>query len=428
MPPTSSVVDGSPREAVEFLAKRATDARMGLTKSALTLPASLLEPKGAVGSALASLGSFAQENPGLAHTLAGGAIGAGLGGVRAVAGNAEQPKERRRSVLGAMTTGGLAGAGIGAGINAARTGLADFGTKHPTKIQPGQFTDPATGQRMSLDPEAIKKHPGLADAVAAANQEAPLAEKLVGGVGAGLKGVHDALPISSKVLPVGMGIDAAMNNDRLRTGEWSLFGKRLPGMIDPRHSQMPEHLRAGIDAAVADPAKHGFPKEIDPDIKNKLDLLRDLQSNPGDSLSKANRTPAGEAISRTYSSVPRPKGMGTPTLPVETPIGISAEDVRRLRDIGARTRAEQMGKNKGFFGDSVSSQPRVQRTFTGKSRELPTGLWGNKGRLATRALGYGAVPLAETLAGMVGRQQHEKKTLGQILEQLKQQNLVKPVE
>lgn len=462
MPPTSSAVDGTLAQAVELLAVRAADRRCGLAKRA-----DLDDSLSGIGQALSGLvargkgfaaahaptlppavSGFAAANPILAQSLVGAGIGAGMGGVGAL--TDDRPPGRRRGILGSMLSGGLAGAGIGAGIGAARSGLAGLNAKPRTKAPPGAFTDPRTGRPMLLSPEALKADPGLAARVAATGSGATAPEAAVGSLWSGATGVAGAAPITTTAVAAGGIGDELMNNDRLRLGDRKLFGRRLPGMIDPRHSRVPDHLREGATLAAAKPGDFGFDD-------HQARLLREAVSDPdGAQFKTMNRTPEGAGAEATYQvtkEVPQParkerfdtfepdvNQLGgfkqTPSSSREewvTPppqsvttdhtTRITAEDTRRLRNAGARASAERAGKNT-WLG-KPSSQPRVQRTLLGHDRELPVGRL-SPGRLLPRILAGAGAGMGEVAFWKLVREQGQKRDLRQILTDLEQRKLIRP--
>jgi len=167
---------------------------------------------------LSSLGDTVKDNPALSHALIGGGVGAGIGGLGTALSNRKKPSEERRGVLGSMFAGGLAGAGVGAGIGLGRTGLSNL--KSPgglggsgigtDALQPGQFIDPETGQKMLIDPQALKDNPNLAAEIR--HLAKPTTQTVIaGGAGEAWKQFRERTPWSSSVLPFVGAADLALH-------------------------------------------------------------------------------------------------------------------------------------------------------------------------------------------------------------------------
>lgn len=417
MHPASYRVDGTLEDAVEALAGRAADLR--------TRPYTAAEKRAVAASdVLGSLGRAAKDHPMLGSALLGGALGAGAGGLSASVANADEPEHRRRSVLGSALTGGLAGAGVGAGLSALRSGLSGLNIRRHDALTPGAFTDPSTGRKMVISPEAIRADPDLPAAVQASSAENPsLPERAVGGLWEAVKTPWKVAPVSATALAGGAIGDQMLNSERLRTGEW--FGGRAPGMIDPRHSTMPGHLEGGIlDVINKKDNALGFrPEQVDAlkDIMNGPDRERILAEMNGTRTGKpythpAPARPSGGAASEFISDV----GVTPPPEPHFT-----ADRIRDLREHGARLSAEQLGKDK-FLG-LASTRPRIQRGVLGGLREQPLSRMHPQ-RFLPRALLAGALPAAEISYNAWRNQAGRQRTLDDILADLRRRNLVKEVE
>lgn len=198
------LLNGTMAEAVEKLAKLAAYHRTG--------PAE----KTAAPEWLTSLGETVKNSPGLSHALVGGGLGAAALGANTALNNRGQDPSKKKSILGSMFAGGVAGAGAGAGVGLARQGLSELknpggGISGTDALRPGQFTDPATGQRMAIDPQALKDHPELASQVKSLTTPS-LQSTIAGGVGGVLQGIRDKVPTTSPWVAGAAGLDLALHN------------------------------------------------------------------------------------------------------------------------------------------------------------------------------------------------------------------------
>lgn len=189
-------VAGTLDEAVEKLAAMATRARAGWPE------------KSAAGDFLSGLGAAVQANPTLSHALLGGGAGALVGGAGAAAANAGKDPARRRSVMRTALTGGLAGLGLGAGLGLARTAggnlSAGGGADAP---RAGEFVDATTGQRMAVDPKALRDHPDLAKRIKALTTPT-FQTAVAGGVGSAVDKIREQIPTTAALFPWVAGADA----------------------------------------------------------------------------------------------------------------------------------------------------------------------------------------------------------------------------
>lgn len=163
-------------QAAERLAKLAVDRR--------ARPASYREKRAEGGGMLAGIGSYLQQNPTMAHTLLGGAVGAGGSGLMTALGNSRKNPEDRRSILQSMIGGGLGGAAIGGGLSLAGGAMHDLRHGAPNTVPHGRFTDPSTGQPMQIDAQTLREHPEIADQVRGLTApQSPLQQGAMAGAG-----------------------------------------------------------------------------------------------------------------------------------------------------------------------------------------------------------------------------------------------------
>lgn len=458
MPAASLPVDGTLQDAIEALAKMAADGRTQRTKQA------------DLNSVVEQVRDTLGNNPMLAHALAGGVVGAGLGGL-----NTATSDEKHRNLLGSMLTGGLAGAGLGAGISAARSGLGGLmAGRRAAPETPGVFADPSTGKTMAISPEAIKAQPNLTEAVNDASNITSPTELAGRAMWNTTKGIARNAPWGTWPALGALGYDQAVNSDRLRLGErhlprW-LGGGRLPGMIDPRHSNIREHFLTGIDHIL---------KENKPGqgwSEDHLKALQKMKNMPLEELNplieRANSSwegtpfkvpiPTTEEIpqapvtrtERSYKTVDmldsskrpvidpatgHPKKVFIPDavkrrpveqLPLIQPgpddmVEFPDKLIQDIRLAGATARAEAASKNK-FLSSAglVSSTPRMQRGLFGTQREkLLTRL--HPARLVPRAVGLAALPAASIMADSYFGNQHKQRNLAEIINSLQQKGLIK---
>lgn len=198
------LLNGTLADAVEKLAQLAAFHRTGPVE------------KTAAPEWLTALGETVKSSPGLSHALVGGGLGAAALGANTALNNRGQDPSRKRSVLGSMFAGGLAGAGAGAGVGLARQGLSSLknpggGITGTDALKPGQFDDPATGKRMTIDPKALKDNPELASQVKSLTTPS-VQSQVAGGVGSVLQGIKDKVPTTAPWVAGVAGVDAALHN------------------------------------------------------------------------------------------------------------------------------------------------------------------------------------------------------------------------
>lgn len=202
----NELISGTLEQAIEKLAALAAVRR--------TTPFAV--KAAGVSDFLSSLGEKVQNSPALSHALIGGGLGSAAMGVNTAFNNRGKDPSQKRSVLGSILTGGLAGAGVGAGVGVAREGLDNLKNGPGANglgsdsLKPGQFTDPATGQKMVIDPKALKENPELHKQVKSLTTPT-MQTTVAGGVGSVLQGIKDRTPTTASILPWVMGADAAMH-------------------------------------------------------------------------------------------------------------------------------------------------------------------------------------------------------------------------
>lgn len=199
------LLNGTMADAVEKLAAYATALR--------TRPLTDWEKRAMGSDFLASLGTAFKENPTLGSALAGGGLGAAVGGVSTALGNRGKDPNQKKGLMGSMLTGGLAGAGIGAGASMAHKSIENLkgqGAMGHDALKPGEFTVKGPdGQptKMRIDPKALKDNPDLHKQVKALTTPS-LQSSLAGGVGGAWDAFQKAVPTSAAVLPYAAGADA----------------------------------------------------------------------------------------------------------------------------------------------------------------------------------------------------------------------------
>lgn len=275
-----SLIDGTLEEAVNALAARSAELRSKAILSSEKRAAS-------ASDFLSSLGQSVKDSPALGTGLLGSGIGAGIGGLGALYGNAGKEKRNRKSVLGSMLTGGLAGGAVGGGLGLARHSLGQLGNGRSDDVMPaGQFADPATGKKMVIDAKSLKENPDLAGKVRAlSSSKGPFANGLSGiahnignaipGVGLGIEALtgpswlNEQLPFSSRALPQMAGLDALLHSSKANLGERIGWGRIDPGSVRGRLGE--KSFRTGIteggeSAGVADAVR----KAVTDDKRNTL--------------------------------------------------------------------------------------------------------------------------------------------------------------
>lgn len=223
--------------------------------------------KRAAGDFLSSLGTAFKENPTLGSALAGGGIGAAVGGVSTAMGNRGKEEGQKKGLLGSMMTGGLAGAGIGAGASMAHKGLSNLtgeGNMGHDALRPGEFTIKGPdGQpmKMRIDPKALKNNPDLHKQVKSLTTPS-FQSSLAGGAGGLWDQVQKAVPTSAAVLPWAAGADALWHGAGLgsvNAGQASgAAGKELFRNGLSQLKDTPEHIQKAMNSPLG-----GVKPEID---------------------------------------------------------------------------------------------------------------------------------------------------------------------
>lgn len=328
----NDLINGTLQEAIEKLAHIAAVRR--------TTPFAVKTAAG-VGDFLSSLGEKVQSNPALSHALIGGGLGSAAMGVNTAFNNRGKDPSQKRSVMGSILTGGLAGAGVGAGVGAARQGLDNLKTGPGSSglgsdaLKPGQFTDPATGQKMTIDPKALKENPELHKQVKSLTTPT-LQTTLAGGVGSVLQGVKDRTPTTASILPWVAGADAAMH---------------MPGFginrIQPW--QAGGHVgRELYNSGLAEAAKSGL-------------VPKALVDNHGSPINVPPTTPGGTNI--TTSDRVEPKNyIGRKLNRLGSALGLTRENNQTLGDyMGSRTGPAKLG-DRGVANVEYTPKVDTERT------------------------------------------------------------------
>lgn len=238
------LLNGSMEQAAEALARLAAGTRAGVFQ------------KQAAPAWLTSLGDTLNNNPTLSHGLIGGGLGAAAMGANTALNNRGQSPDKKKSVLGSMLAGGLAGGGIGAGVGIAREGMSGIrnaggGISGTDAVKPGQFTDPATGQKMMVDPKALKDDPELASKVKGLSTPS-LQSQVGGGVFGALGAVRDKVPTTAPWVGAAMGVDALLHNpmfglSRIDAGQASgRIGRQLLRSGLEGDATLPEAMRTSL--------------------------------------------------------------------------------------------------------------------------------------------------------------------------------------
>lgn len=415
MYPINSLVDGTLTAAIDVLAKTAT-ARRNTVKLARQKAASWDE----LGTKLlsgakslsADIGTHVQQNPTAAATLLGGGLGAAAGGLGTALANRGRPSHKRKGVLGAALTGGLAGAAVGGGLGLAGHSLQQLRTPASPPKAPTEFSH--GGKTYSLDPQALAENPDLLSQVN--TLEEPTARDAVsGGIKKTLGAVRDNTPWRTWL---GMGaVDAGLNNKHLRPGERFGFGR-----IRPEFSTNPEHLERGLELNTT----HGMPDEA------RLDLLKDRKKL--DSLGRDQLQPSNAGRDVHSIDVPHPPikekvhkvdanknvvenvfhEIETPNPKPPKRISINDEQIRRAKRLGAEAMHSDAGK-------PLSGSPNLWRAGK-KTITMPRGRGANVlGRLAA----YGVPFVAQHMYPSSASQ--SAKAMDKIMQSLREKNLIKEI-
>lgn len=426
------LLNGTMEQAVDALARLAAGTRAGVFQ------------KQAAPSWLTSLGETIGSNPTLSHGLIGGGLGAAAMGANTALNNRGQSPDKKKSVLGSMLAGGVAGGGIGAGVGIAREGMSGIrnaggGISGTDKMKPGQFTDPTTGQRMQVDPKALKDDPELAAKIKGLST--PSLQSQIGGGAAGVLGaIKDKVPTTAPWVGAAMGVDALLHNplfglSKIRPHQaGGQIGRELFQMGAEGDKNLSEAMRkamnttpstgpaptTGIDTHVqlndkASPS--GWLRRMYEQTKGKLGLR---PNNPtlGDTLGGRPGAVDGGRPVATVSYVPETKGERM----VKDP---ATGEYHKYEDHGHGTRTTKtiresdvaQAKFRGVKGSQYDGRQLYRtfgRTYAG-ARSLPAAL-------GARAMIYGTPLAAEYIGRGLQEDEANKQTMREIM-----QRYAKPV-
>lgn len=390
------------------------------------------------------------DNPTMASALVGGGLGAGAGGLHAAWTNRNRDPSERRSILGSALTGGLAGGAIGGGLGLARYGLDKLktqpqGLQHGDALAPGEFTHPDTGQRMRIDPTALKRDPGLFHRLRDLNRpQSPVdrsAQAVAGGIAAtasrAVPGLRDALeglgvtegntlvesqlPFSSWLLPkVGL-LDAALHAPGLNLGERIGVGR-----IRPQFSRAKDDLLRGVkDFGEGLGIKEKLRESIQSDAKpsgnihtpsGRPDVGVGTQLGEKSLAATTKKTGLGRTLQRLFGSTTA--GGADPVLSV-THTPMVEKTIRDHVNPAApnegfiERKVQEPGQSKTETLTRQQAQQAKRLGYIANEKDLgaksPRGLFragpgqfrmpGAKGALLGRLFGYGMVPLGEFALG-----------------------------
>lgn len=422
------LLSGTVAEAVEKLAALAAYHRTGPVE------------KTAAPEWLTSLGETVKASPGLSHALVGGGLGAAALGANTALNNRGQDPSRKKSVLGSMFAGGLAGAGAGAGVGLARQGMADLknpggGITGTDALKPGQFTDPATGKRMQIDPKALKDNPGLAAQVKSLTTPS-FQSQVAGGVGSVLQGIKDKTPTTAPLVGGAMLTDLALHNplfglSRIRPHQaGGQIGKELFQLGAEGDKNLSEAMRKGMNVApsTAPPPTSGTDTHVQLNdkanagnfvrrkwegLKGKLGLRPNLPTL-GDTLGGRPGSIDGARPVATVSYTPEIKGKSVWTDPTDKNTKIEREETTHGPRQTKTIRESDVGQAKfrGMKGSDYEGRQLYRtlgHTYAG-ARSLPAAL-------GVRALAYGAPLGGEYVYRGLQEDARNKQTMRDIIAQ-----------
>lgn len=375
------LLNGTLADAAEALAKFAADRRTRIPNPG--------EKRAALGDYLTSLGSSIKENPMLGHTLIGSGIGAGIGGISSAMGNRGKDPSERRSVLGGALTGALAGGGLGAGTGLARKSYADMqaGKSSPEHLGAGEFTDPATGVKMRIDPQALKNDPTL-NAKVRQLMTPSMQARISGGLSSAWDTAKEEIPVMSRVLPAVGAADLALHapwlgrarvNPNNAGGYWGQEFLRdgLPSLKEKVHESVYKALEGKA-------VPNGTDIKTYVGAKDKAPLRQRLSTALGHDPAKAKPTDGflKKMRSRLHGDLLRP-----PTNPAT------------VQDIVGQTAFK--GKGGGNVMD-VTTQPMQKEMIT--DHPTPDGKHGRKYEAAVPKLDADGKPLPPETHGLTRTQ------------------------
>lgn len=401
------LIEGTLNDAIDALAHREVELR--------SRPASPFEKLAAISDILTSLGGSLRDNPTLGTALLGGGAGAIMGGGATAMGNAMRPPEKRRSVLGGALTGGLAGGAIGGGASLAAKGLGNIngsgqGLQHGDALQPGVFTDPATGKTMRIDPKALRANPDLAAQVKGLSQPThpgeATARGLIGGAmnigsnalpfghsllsstgatGDGATWLDRNLPTSTNIVPKMMTADALLHS-KLNLGERIGLGRIRPGF-----SKSVDNLRAGVEKLYD--AKSPVRQEIESGGPPKPGtLVRRPRTNVAEQLGNSRLSEPGKGRMNWLHRLIGNHGAGDDR--VMHAGGADGATMDRARVRQAKTDGYLANEAAaGRKGGKDGAGPKELFNFFGRDRQVAP----RSVRIGGRIAGYGAIPAAEYL-------------------------------
>lgn len=353
MPLPTFLVNGTVKEAADYLARRQVAVRAGEVSPLTKIAAG-------IGDFLSSTWDRVSNSPTLANAMglakqypeaAGAALGGGLGGL-AGAGSyylGDEENRRNRGVLSSLLTGGLAGAAAGAGGGAMyRVGRQALAPEVQTTMSPQEAQEI---QRKLMAGEKIPAEENARYMRTMKPFERPATFGSVVGQG------WDMSPRGSSLVPPAL---AAMHTPRL--GEKLWFGR-----IRPRFSTDPEHLAKGINEVL-----HAIPGNStatgDP-YYGSYAAMRDLVKDPSDLKSQArNLSVTGDP----YYAKNVTHGDAT----------ISREQIRRLAEAGVLGKTTALNKV-----DPKVGVPDLYR-IGGKTFQRPWLMRGAGSLLGAAALPY----------------------------------------
>lgn len=405
----NDLLNGTLAEAMEKLARYAAALR--------TAPRTATEKAASASDFLASVGEQFKKNPTLGSSLAGAGIGAGLGGLSTAWGNRGKDEGSKKGLMGSILTGGLAGAGVGAGISAAKQGLEGIkgqGTMGDDALRKGEFVDPATGQKMVIDPKALKDNPELHKQVKSLTTPSTQS-RVAGGVGGFLKTVHDSAPITSTMAAVAAPIDLALHNPLFglaRTtpeaagGYW---GKKFLSTGAENAKNIPDALKAvltGNDRVQAGSV------DLGPGIKAKAgkgvtEILGNQGSLKGDDAALRLTRPQTQPVE---VSDPHTGRKWTQTEPVLDAHGAPVNDVHEINK-GRVSQLKGLGaeKTKYFEDRQMFKLPGTNKVYRGMA--------GAGGALGLRAGLYGIPMATEYMIRGMQEDMQNKQTLRELMQQ-----------
>lgn len=401
---TESWVNTTLDEAIDTLAKRASIARL-LRKAETEKKANILT-------------EVIAANPGLASTLGGAALGAGVGGVSSMF----TPKDRRNT-QGSMLTGALGGAALGGGAYLGSQMLG--GASDKLRTSPDAFNFLAGGVERQLNPEAIKNSPELVKEIEKLRSRSPLTQA-VGGTWDFFKDYARNHPILGTILAgdvVSHGLGSAAN------------------LVTREPSVNPTHFREGVLRSLSDDGKNG--------------PLVGLASKSREALGKMMATTSDDGLAGLLAKARSTGGLDVDggadgfKLPTDRIRSITDHGAGHVRAFTPQVAYDLAAKIKGSVPKSIADRLGIDNSpqALNKVRAMGTGFteageeagglanalkrWANKGgfkvpgarynmatRLGPRAALYLGVPALQGYAGLASQESANNKRLQELIEQL----------